>query len=168
MGSRLGEVYEGKISGVTEWGVYVELNETHCEGMIAVRDLDDDFYEYDEKNYMILGRRRGKKYQLGDPVTIQVARADLIKKQLDFVLVDAENPAGSHRIDKAPITQASRMSRDTATDRMRAEYEGGTASRRHKRGQRGNTTRREVSRGRAARGGKTSKRERNSSKRRRR
>ncbi len=168
MGARLGEVYEGKISGVTEWGVYVELNETHCEGMIAVRDLDDDFYEYDEKNYMILGRRRGKKYQLGDPVTIQVARADLIKKQLDFVLVDAENPAGSHRIDKAPITQASRMSRDTATDRLRAEYEGGAASRRHKRGQRGNTTRREVSRGRAARGGKTSKRERNSSKRRRR
>ena len=166
MGARLGEVYDGKISGVTEWGVYVELNETHCEGMIAVRDLDDDFYEYDEKNYMIRGRRRGKKYQLGDPVTIQVARADLIKKQLDFVLVDKENPAGSHRIDKAPITQASRMERDTATDRLRAEYEGGRASRRSKRGQRGNSTQREVARGKAARGGKTNgKRGRGSSKR---
>ncbi|MBR5117953.1 MAG: ribonuclease R [Muribaculaceae bacterium] len=155
MGARLGEVYEGKISGVTEWGVYVELDETHCEGMIAVHDLDDDFYEYDEKNYMIRGRRRGKKYQLGDAVTIQVARADLVKKQLDFVLVDKENPAGSHRIDKAPITYASQMSHETATDRLRAEYEGGRASRRQKRGQRGNSTRREVTKGRAAKGGKT-------------
>ena len=132
MGARLGEVYDGKISGVTEWGVYVELNETHCEGMIAVRDLDDDFYEFDEKNYLIYGRRRGKKYQLGDPVTIQVARADLVKKQLDFVLVDRDNPAGSHRIDK----------------------EGGSASRRSKRGQRGNSTRREVTRGRSAKNGR--------------
>ena len=150
MGARLGNVYEGKISGVTEWGVYVEVNETHCEGMISVHDLDDDFYEFDEKNYMIRGRRRGKKYQLGDPVTIQVARADLIKKQLDFVLVDKDNPAGSHRIDKMPITHDSRMSRETATDRMRAEYEGGRASRRQKRGHRGNSTRRETTRGRAA------------------
>ncbi len=154
MGARLGNVYEGKISGVTEWGVYVEVNETHCEGMISVHDLDDDFYEFDEKNYMIRGRRRGKKYQLGDPVTIQVARADLIKKQLDFVLVDKDNPAGSHRIDKAPITHASSMTRETATDRLRSEYEGGRASRRQKRGHRGNSTRREVTRGRAAKGGR--------------
>ena len=154
MGARLGEVYDGKISGVTEWGVYVELNETHCEGMIAVRDLDDDFYEFDEKNYLIYGRRRGKKYQLGDPVTIQVARADLVKKQLDFVLVDRDNPAGSHRIDKAPITYESRMSRESATDKMRAQYEGGSASRRSKRGQRGNSTRREITRGRSAKNGR--------------
>ena len=154
MGARLGEVYDGKISGVTEWGVYVELNETHCEGMIALRDLDDDFYEFDEKNYLIYGRRRGKKYQLGDPVTIQVARADLVKKQLDFVLVDRDNPAGSHRIDKAPITYESRMSRESATDKMRAQYEGGSASRRSKRGQRGNSTRREVTRGRSAKNGR--------------
>lgn len=157
MGARLGEVYEGKISGVTEWGVYVELNETHCEGMIAVRDLDDDFYEFDEKNYMIRGRRRGKRYQLGDAITIQVARADLVKKQLDFVLVDKENPAGTHRIDKAPITYASRMSRESSIDKMRAQYEGGRASRRQKRGQRGNSTRREVTGGRAAKGGNRGK-----------
>ena len=137
---------------MTEWGLYVEVNETHCEGMIAVHDLDDDFYELDEKNYMIRGRRRGKKYQLGDPITIQVARADLIKKQLDFVLVDKDNPAGSHRIDKMPITQTSRREHETATDRLRAEYEGGRASRRQKRDRRGNSTRREVSRGKAARG----------------
>lgn len=157
MGARLGEVYDGKISGVTEWGVYVELNETHCEGMIAVRDLDDDFYEFDEKNYLIFGRRRGKKYQLGDAVTIQVARADLVKKQLDFVLVDRDNPAGSHRIDNAPITYESQMSRESATDRMRAEYEGGRASRRQKRGQRGNNTRREVARGKVAKGSRGKK-----------
>ena len=157
MGAHLGEVYEGKISGVTEWGVYVELNETHCEGMIAVRDLDDDFYEFDEKNYMIRGRRRGKRYQLGDAITIQVARADLVKKQLDFVLVDKENPAGTHRIDKAPITYASRMSRESSIDKMRAQYEGGRASRRQKRGQRGNSTRREVTGGRAAKGGNRGK-----------
>ena len=128
--------------------------------MVSMHDLDDDFYEYDEKNYMIRGRRRGKKYQLGDAVTIQVARADLVKKQLDFVLVDKENPANSHRIDKAPITYASQMSRETATDRLRAEYEGGRASRRQKRGQRGNNTRREVTKGKATRGGKTGKRRR--------
>ncbi len=143
MGDRLGEVFDGHISGVTEWGLYVELNDTHCEGMIPVRDLDDDFYEFDEKNYCLMGRRRHRKYQLGDNITIQVARADLIKKQLDFVLVDERNPAGTHRIDKAPITQKSRMqSSESKTDRKRSDYEGGTASRRQQRGKRGNSSRR--------------------------
>ncbi|MCQ2290649.1 MAG: ribonuclease R [Muribaculaceae bacterium] len=152
MGERLGEVIDGHISGVTEWGLYVELNETHCEGMIPVRDLDDDFYEFDEKNYCLIGRRTHRKYQLGDNITIQVARADLIKKQLDFVLVDEHNPAGSHRIDKAPITQASRMQfAESKKDRARDEYEGGKASRRQQRGKRGNSTRRAAER---KRGGK--------------
>ena len=79
MGERLGGVYDGRISGVTEWGLYVELDETHCEGLISIRDLDDDFYEFDEKNFCLLGRRTHRKYQLGDKITIQVARADLIK-----------------------------------------------------------------------------------------
>lgn len=130
MGYRLGEVFDGHISGVTEWGLYVELDETHCEGMIPVRDLDDDFYEFDEKNYYLIGRRHHRKYQLGDRITIQVARADLIKKQLDFVLVDKNNPAGSHHIDKAPITQASRFaSKESRNDRRRSEYESGKNSR---------------------------------------
>ncbi len=145
MGYRLGEVFTGKISGVTEWGLYVEVDETHCEGMIPVRDLDDDFYEFDEKNYYLIGRRTKKKYQLGDPITIQVARADLIKKQLDFALVDKNNPAGSHHIDKAPITEASRFAhKESKTDRKRSDYEGGKASRRQQRGHRGNSTRRAV------------------------
>ena len=87
MSERLGQVYDGVISGVTDWGIYVELNENKCEGMIPIRCLDDDYYEFDEKNYCIVGRYTGKRYQLGDELTVKIAKADLIKKQLDFVLV---------------------------------------------------------------------------------
>ena len=87
MSERLGQVYDGVISGVTDWGIYVELNENKCEGMIPVRCLDDDYYEFDEKNYCIVGRYTGKRYQLGDELTVKIAKADLVKKQLDFVLV---------------------------------------------------------------------------------
>ena len=86
MNERLGQVYDGVISGVTEWGLYVELNENKCEGMIPIRDLDDDYYEFDEKNYCLRGRRKNRTYSLGDPITIRVARANLEKKQLDFAL----------------------------------------------------------------------------------
>ena len=86
MTERLGQVYDGVISGVTEWGLYVELNENKCEGMIPIRDLDDDYYEFDEKNYCLRGRRKNRTYSLGDPITIRVARANLEKKQLDFAL----------------------------------------------------------------------------------
>ena len=88
MGERLGMEFDGVISGVTEWGLYVELNENKCEGMIPMRDLGDDYYDFDEKNYCLIGRRHHKKFSLGDPVTIKVARANLEKKQLDFVLVE--------------------------------------------------------------------------------
>jgi ribonuclease R len=157
MGQRLGGVFTGHISGVTEWGLYVELDETHCEGLVGIRGLDDDFYEFDEKNYCIRGRRRNRVYCLGDPITIQVARADLIKKQLDFVLVDDENPANSHHIDREPITEqnsrstSGRMSRD---ERRREQYEGGSASRRQQRGARGNSTRRQAQEARGSRPGK--------------
>ncbi len=146
MGERLGQVFKGRISGVTEWGLYVECDDNHCEGMVPVRDLDDDFYEFDEKNYMMIGRRKKRKYQLGDPVTIQVARANLVTKQLDFALVDKDNPAGSHRIDRAPITQEGRFqqAKPTKQQQQRAQYEGGSASRRQKRGHRGNSTRRDA------------------------
>ena len=88
MTERLGQVYDGVISGVTEWGLYVELNENKCEGMVPIRDLDDDYYEFDEKNYCLRGRRTNRTYSLGDAITIRVARANLEKKQLDFALVD--------------------------------------------------------------------------------
>ena len=89
MGERIGEVYDGVISGVTEWGLYVVINENKCEGMIAMRDLGNDFYEFDEKNYCLIGRRHHQKFSLGDPIKIKVARANLAKKQLDFVLAEA-------------------------------------------------------------------------------
>ncbi len=88
MSERLGMVYDGVISGVTEWGLYVELNENKCEGLVPIRDLDDDFYEFDEKNYCLTGRRKKRQYRLGDPITIKVAQANLERKQLDFMLVD--------------------------------------------------------------------------------
>ena len=86
MPERLGQVYDGVISGVTEGGLYVELNEHKCEGMMPSRARDDDYYEFDEKNYCLRGRRKNRTYSLGDPITIRVARANLEKKQLDFAL----------------------------------------------------------------------------------
>lgn len=88
MMDKIGQTYDGVISGVTEWGLYVELNENKCEGMIPIRDLDDDYYEFDEKNYCLRGRRKNRVYSLGDAITIKVARANLEKKQLDFALVE--------------------------------------------------------------------------------
>lgn len=88
MKDRLGMVFDGVISGVTEWGLYVELNENKCEGLVPIRDLDDDYYEFDDKNYCLMGRRRKKQYRLGDPVTIKVVQANLERKQLDFALMD--------------------------------------------------------------------------------
>ena len=87
MSEHLGETFVGTISGVTEFGIYVEVNENKCEGMIPLRDLDDDYYEFDEKNYRLRGRSRHHCYNLGDSVKIQVARADLYRKQLDYKLV---------------------------------------------------------------------------------
>lgn len=102
MGDHLGEVYDGVISGVTEWGLYVELAENMCEGLVPVRDLADDYYDFDEKNYCLIGRRRGVRYRLGDQVKVKVARASLEKKQLDFVLVDDKGiPMQSDNVGRA-------------------------------------------------------------------
>ncbi|MDL2222903.1 ribonuclease R [Bacteroidales bacterium OttesenSCG-928-M11] len=90
MSDKIGMTFDGVISGVTEWGLYVEINENLCEGMVPMRDLKDDFYEFDEKTYSLLGRRHKHRYSLGDRVKIKVVRANLDKKQLDFTLVDSE------------------------------------------------------------------------------
>lgn len=86
MSDKIGKIFEGVISGVTEWGIYVEIIENQCEGMISVRELADDYYEYDEENYCLKGRSSGKVYMLGERVKVEVAKADLQKKQLDFKL----------------------------------------------------------------------------------
>lgn len=88
MNDHLGEEYDGVISGVTEWGLYVEINDNKCEGLVPVRDLADDFYDLDEKNYCLVGRRNNHRYRLGDNIRVKVARANLDKKQLDFAIVD--------------------------------------------------------------------------------
>lgn len=95
MSERVGEVFEGVISGVTEWGIYVEIIETRCEGMVSTRDLDDDFYSFDEKNYCLRGKYKHKEYRLGEKVFIQVVKANLAKKQLDFIL--AEEPGDASK-----------------------------------------------------------------------
>jgi ribonuclease R len=88
MSENVGQIYNGVITGVVEWGIYVELTENKCEGMIPIRDLDDDYYFLDEKNYCLEGRHRHRKFQLGDEIAVRIARADLDKKQLDFTLAE--------------------------------------------------------------------------------
>ena len=88
MKDKIGEIFPGVISGVTDWGIYVELEENKCEGMVSIRDLDDDFYIFDEKNYCLVGRHSKRTYQLGESVKVEIVRANLERKQLDFKLVE--------------------------------------------------------------------------------
>ncbi len=88
-------VYEGLISGVTEWGLYVEIIETKCEGMIRLADLTDDYYEFDERNYRVVGRRKRKIYTLGDRVKVRVKKTDIDKRLIDLVFADDRKSASS-------------------------------------------------------------------------
>ncbi|MDF2437887.1 MAG: ribonuclease [Bacteroidota bacterium] len=123
---KIGQEYDGKISGVTEWGIFVEIIENHCEGMIRTRDLSDDQYFFDEDNYCMRGKKYGKTLTLGDEVRIEVKRADLVKKQLDFALVevlgkrvDADNKPRKEKSDykkemnkkEAPVNEGPRNER---------------------------------------------------------
>ncbi len=94
MGDKVGEVYDAHISGIQSYGIYCEIDENHCEGMVPMRDLDDDYYDFDERNYCLVGRRHHHKYQLGDAIRIKVARANLEKRQLDFALAEEEGKKG--------------------------------------------------------------------------
>ncbi len=120
MGDHLGEVYEGIISGVTEWGLYVELVSNKCEGLVPVRDLADDYYDYDAKNYTLTGRKYNNRYRLGDKVNVQVARADLQKKQLDFVLVDEKNPARPLSALKSSGSKSSKLTHERPGKKKRS------------------------------------------------
>jgi ribonuclease R len=88
MGDKIGECFDGHISGIQSYGLYVEIDENHCEGLVPMHDLRGDYYEFDEAHYCLIGRRHHSKYQLGDPIRIKVARANLEKRQLDFTLAD--------------------------------------------------------------------------------
>ncbi|MDE6485200.1 MAG: ribonuclease R [Duncaniella sp.] len=112
MRDHIGEEYAGMISGVTEWGLYVEIEENLCEGLIPMRDLADDYYDFDEKNHCLVGRRNNTRYRLGDKIRVRVARADLEKKQLDFVLADApvRRPDEDQMGRKVSVAQALKSS----------------------------------------------------------
>lgn len=86
MADKIGETYDAHISGITSYGIYCEIDDNHCEGMVSMHDLDDDYYDFDERNYCLVGRRNHNRYQLGDAIRIKVARANIEKRQLDFVL----------------------------------------------------------------------------------
>ena len=88
MGEHVGEEFDAHVSGIQSYGIYCEIDENHCEGMVPMRDLNDDYYDFDEKNYCLVGRRHHHKYQLGDPIRIKVAQANMEKRQLDFTLAD--------------------------------------------------------------------------------
>ncbi|MFI5220165.1 MAG: ribonuclease R [Bacteroidia bacterium] len=114
MSGKHGEVFSGIISGVTEWGIYVELIDSKCEGLIRLRDIGDDFYELDEKNYCIRGVRSKKVFRLGDVIQVMLNKTDLVKKQIDFVLVEdgkSENRKSSdkHRSKKKNIYSKSKQ-----------------------------------------------------------
>ena len=81
---KIGEKFDGIITGVVDWGLYVEIIENKCEGLIPIRELDDDYYEFDEENYRLIGRHSRNQYQLGDPVKVEILSANLAKKQVDL------------------------------------------------------------------------------------
>ena len=91
MADKVGQEFDAHISGVQSYGIYCEIDENHCEGLVGMHDLDGDYYEFDEKNYQLVGRRHHRKYQLGDAVRIKVARANLERRQLDFVLAEQQS-----------------------------------------------------------------------------
>ena len=121
LADHLGEVFDGVISGVTEWGLYVEIDSNKCEGMVPIRDLTDDYYEFDEKNYWIIGRHTNTRYRLGDKITIRVARANLERKQLDFAIVDERHQRNNEDLlgKKVSMPQALNMRSNKSKDKKR-------------------------------------------------
>lgn len=103
MSDKIGQTFVGTISGVTQWGFYVEIDDTKCEGLVSMTELDDDYYEFDEKNYCIVGRHHRKIFQLGDKVNVKVAKANLIARQLDYTLAREEGDEGR---DKVSFTES--------------------------------------------------------------
>ena len=95
LSDKLGQVFPALISGVSKWGIYAEIEGNKCEGMIPIGSLKDDYYMLDEDNYQVIGRRHGRTYKLGYPVHIRVRRVDLLKKQIDFDLVEEDESLGA-------------------------------------------------------------------------
>jgi len=119
MQDKLGETYKGVISGVTNFGIFVELTDSQCEGLVSIRDLDDDFYRFDEEEYALIGQRNGRKFTLGDEVEVEVWRTNLAKKQLDFKLVGMTGRSGK------PSTQfRSQKQNKSKNDKVKSSRKG--------------------------------------------
>ena len=125
LGERLGETYDGTISGISDRGLYVEIDENKCEGFVPMRDLDDDYYEFDEKNYRLVGRRTHRHYCLGDPLRIVIARVDLERRQIDFALE-------GHLSDRPAATPVAKKPGKSAKGLSPKDF-GLKKARRHKR-----------------------------------
>lgn len=144
MQDKVGNEYEGTISGVTEWGIYVEIEPSHAEGMVMLREIKEDFFIYDEKNYCIIGKSSRVKLTLGDKVKIKVTRANLEQKLIDFSLIwDYENWGKSSRPER----------------RERGEREYGNSRRRSERSEKGERSERSERSSEAKRGGKPERQE---------
>ncbi len=116
LSERKNEIFKGVISGVTEWGIYVELAGNKCEGMVRLRDLNDDYYELDQKNYCIVGHRTKRKYSLGDEVVVIIKNADIVKKQVDFLIYD------EHRLIEPQSFKRSDKKRDGFRDKAKNKF----------------------------------------------
>ena len=111
MMDKIGEEYDGHVSGITEWGMYVEIEPTKIEGMVSVRDIKSDFYEFDEPRYRLVGKRRHHQFCLGDPVRIRVKSANLEQRLLDYELVEETKDASSASEDRPAPARRTRSRR---------------------------------------------------------
>lgn len=142
---KIGGIFKGIVSGVTEWGIFVELADNKCEGMVHVRNMRDDRYFFDEENYCLRGSRTGKKYTLGDTVTVLVKSADLMKKQIDFELVSDDTRTGlHHKSSEGRFSETSGKDNWGVSSAMGGGVRKGGGGKHHKRdkGSRGGTRRR--------------------------
>ena len=114
MADRIGQEFNGVINGVTEFGFYVELEENHCEGLVPLRDLIGDYYEFDERNFCLTGRRTHQRYSLGDVVRVKVERANLERRQLTFTLMEDHGEKKTYSRVESPkkATQKKRVIRN--------------------------------------------------------
>ena len=137
MEDKVGREFDGSISGVTDWGIYVELTENKIEGMVALRDMTDDYYAFDAENYAVVGHTTGRRFTLGDEVRIRVKRADLNRKQLDFEMVGTID-FHTRQLDRLPEpTVSGEGAGASASEALRAANGGSSRRRGNKRRRRG-------------------------------
>ena len=125
LSDKIGQVFPALISGVSKWGIYAEIEENKCEGMIALGTLQDDYYYLDEDNYQVIGRRYGRQYKLGDSIKIKVLRVDMEKKQMDFAMVETDEPI----IPYTPKTEKKKISK--AKSKTQKEKKNATKSKKN-------------------------------------